>query len=377
MALHFEAVSPASLPANILAAPVRGAGHVARDAADRRRAVAPGARGAQRARGSAARVPGVESPTSPPAPGRASPSPPGARAARRLHRARRGRLAALGGRRPRRGRWPRGGRGALAAWPPRRRALAARGAPPAAPGALVVSFLDVGQGDATLLQHGGAISSTPARPAADPGGCGVRARGASTRSSSPTRRPTTRADAEAIIRATGPAAGRRRGRHADGGAPRIVPAAPHARRPRARAERRPGAERPAGWTCGCCGRAPSPTGVPRGATPTAARSSARVGAFDLLLPADAESDATAPLAFPDVEVLKVAHHGSEDPGLPASCAGPRRRSRSWRSASTTPTATRPRRRCARPPSPHRSCAPTATGPCGCVEGGRMRVQAGV
>jgi competence protein ComEC len=41
------------------------------------------------------------------------------------------------------------------------------------------------------------------------------------------------------------------------------------------------------------------------------------GDFDLLLPADAESDVTAALPFPDVDALKVAHHGSEDPGLPA------------------------------------------------------------
>ncbi len=43
----------------------------------------------------------------------------------------------------------------------------------------------------------------------------------------------------------------------------------------------------------------------------------RSGEFDLLLPADAESDVTAALALPRVEALKVAHHGSADPGLPA------------------------------------------------------------
>jgi competence protein ComEC len=41
------------------------------------------------------------------------------------------------------------------------------------------------------------------------------------------------------------------------------------------------------------------------------------GGFDLLLPADAESDVLARLALPRVDVLKVSHHGSEDPGLPA------------------------------------------------------------
>jgi competence protein ComEC len=43
---------------------------------------------------------------------------------------------------------------------------------------------------------------------------------------------------------------------------------------------------------------------------------ASFGETDVLLPADAESDVTARLSLPEVEVLKVAHHGSEDPGLP-------------------------------------------------------------
>jgi competence protein ComEC len=42
----------------------------------------------------------------------------------------------------------------------------------------------------------------------------------------------------------------------------------------------------------------------------------RDGDFDLLLTADAESNVTAALDLPHVEALKVAHHGSDDPGLP-------------------------------------------------------------
>jgi len=42
---------------------------------------------------------------------------------------------------------------------------------------------------------------------------------------------------------------------------------------------------------------------------------ASYGTTDVLLPADAESDVTARLSLPEVEILKVAHHGSEDPGL--------------------------------------------------------------
>ena len=47
---------------------------------------------------------------------------------------------------------------------------------------------------------------------------------------------------------------------------------------------------------------------------------ASVGSFDVLLPADAESDVTGPLELPRVEALKVAHHGSDDSGLPALLA---------------------------------------------------------
>ena len=42
---------------------------------------------------------------------------------------------------------------------------------------------------------------------------------------------------------------------------------------------------------------------------------ASYGAIDVYLPADAESEVTARLSLPPVEILKVAHHGSEDPGL--------------------------------------------------------------
>jgi competence protein ComEC len=43
----------------------------------------------------------------------------------------------------------------------------------------------------------------------------------------------------------------------------------------------------------------------------------RDGGFDLLLTADAESNVLAGLPLPPVEALKVSHHGSDDPGLPA------------------------------------------------------------
>ena len=43
--------------------------------------------------------------------------------------------------------------------------------------------------------------------------------------------------------------------------------------------------------------------------------SASYGDTDVFLPADAESDVTARLRLGAFEVLKVAHHGSADPGL--------------------------------------------------------------
>ena len=43
---------------------------------------------------------------------------------------------------------------------------------------------------------------------------------------------------------------------------------------------------------------------------------ASYGDLDVFLPADAESDVTSRLRLGAYEILKVAHHGSEDPGLP-------------------------------------------------------------
>ena len=46
----------------------------------------------------------------------------------------------------------------------------------------------------------------------------------------------------------------------------------------------------------------------------------RDGAFDLLLTADAESNVARRAGAAGVEVLKVSHHGSDDPGLPGILA---------------------------------------------------------
>ena len=100
---------------------------------------------------------------------------------------------------------------------------------------------------------------------------------------------------------------------------------------------------------------------------------ASAGPFDLLLPADAESAVTASLDLPDVEALKVAHHGSDDPGLPALLERTRPEFAAIEVGRATPTATRRRRRS--PPSARRfrrSCARTATARCGCAWRGRPR-----
>ena len=63
----------------------------------------------------------------------------------------------------------------------------------------------------------------------------------------------------------------------------------------------------------------SPAGEPRpGEDPNlnATVLLASYGELDVLLTADAESDVTLPLNPPQVEILKVAHHGSADDGLP-------------------------------------------------------------
>jgi len=64
---------------------------------------------------------------------------------------------------------------------------------------------------------------------------------------------------------------------------------------------------------------PRPPGVPPPEDPNPRGVAAIVssGSFDLWLSADAESGAILPLPLRPVEAMKVSHHGSADPGLPA------------------------------------------------------------
>ena len=93
---------------------------------------------------------------------------------------------------------------------------------------------------------------------------------------------------------------------------------------------------------------PAPDDRPRG-NPNDHAIVARLthGAFSMLLTADAESNVTQPLDLEPVDVLKVAHHGSADPGLPALLERLRPRLAAIEVGRATPTATRRRARSTR------------------------------
>jgi competence protein ComEC len=188
---------------------------------------------------------------------------------------------------------------------------------PPQPGDFVISFLNIGQGDATLLQHGGASILFDTGPPGGPILTRLRQAG------------VKRLDALVLTHAQldheGMAVPIARKYHPrlvlDGGAGwntptqrglrgNVVPAHEGQQlelggiRLRLLWPPRP----PPDWR---------PEGDPNNRAVVAIAS---VGSFDVLLTADAESDITGPLQLPPVEVLKVAHHGSEDPGLPALLA---------------------------------------------------------
>lgn len=188
------------------------------------------------------------------------------------------------------------------------------------PGELVVSFLDIGQGDATLLQRDGASILVDTGP---PDGPILRRLSAA---------GVHRLDVLLLTHAQSDHEGaaiavmrRYRPRLViDGGAgwpsavQRLLGAAA-----RADGSRVVGAH--AGEALALGGIAlrllwpppPPPDFRPEGdPNERAAVAIASAGPFSLLLTADAESDVTLPLDLPHVDALKVAHHGSADDGLP-------------------------------------------------------------
>ncbi|MFL5820103.1 MAG: ComEC/Rec2 family competence protein [Solirubrobacteraceae bacterium] len=194
-----------------------------------------------------------------------------------------------------------------------------RPAPPD-PRRLVVSFLDVGQGDATLVQHGGASILVDTGP---PGGPLLRRlREAGVRRLDVLVVTHAQADHEgeaAAVLERYPVGFLLDG--GDGTPTRehrmIVAAASRHGVPRTAPDA--GQELRAGpLTLDVLWPRREPAALHAGEDPNrrAIVAVVRDGDFDLLLPADAESDVTAALDLPPVEALKVAHHGSEDPGLP-------------------------------------------------------------
>jgi competence protein ComEC len=197
----------------------------------------------------------------------------------------------------------------------------ARGlAAPAGPTQLTVSFLDVGQGDATLIQH--------------PDGTAVLFDGGPPegRVARLLRRSGVRRLSLLVL--THPSRDHHGGlaevveRYpidllldgGDGTADRdfrAVVAAARARGIRRVVATAPLALRAGGLSIRVLSPPPRPPGPPpEDPNPRAVAAVVSAGDFDLFLSADAESDALEALPLPDVEAMKVSHHGSADPGLP-------------------------------------------------------------
>jgi competence protein ComEC len=192
--------------------------------------------------------------------------------------------------------------------------------PPAPPRALTVSFLDVGQGDATLVQ--------------DPGGTAVLFDGG------PPEANVVRLLRRAGVRRLAAVVATHASRDHHGGLPEVIHRFPvgllldggdgtrdpafravlsEARRRGVRTARAaaPMSVRLGGLVIRILSpppRAPGPP--PEDPNLRAVVAVVSSGGFDLLLSADAESEALAPLTLPDVDAMKVPHHGSADPGLP-------------------------------------------------------------
>jgi competence protein ComEC len=192
--------------------------------------------------------------------------------------------------------------------------------PAAPPDALTVRFLDVGQGDATLIQHpdGSAVLFDGGPPEAGVARllrkAGVRrlalvvASHASRDHHGGLLEVLDRFEvgllldggdgtADPDFRALLAAAARKRVRTLAGIAPMTVRAGGLEIRILSPPPREPGP-------------------APEDPNPRAVVAIVSAGSFDLLLSADAESPTLLPLELPDVEAMKVPHHGSSDPGLP-------------------------------------------------------------
>lgn len=217
--------------------------------------------------------------------------------------------------------------------PRRRRALLAVGAalivaltlarglaPPPLPGTLTVTFLDVGQGDATLIQHpdGSAVLFDGGPPE---GGAARLLRRAGVR----------RLSAVVMTHASRDHHGGLRevverfpvGLLVDGGDGtrdrdfQTTVAAARARGVRRIAGLAPLTFRAGALRVDVLSPLPRPPGPPPAdPNPRAVVAVVASDGFELLLSGDAESETLLGLPLPDVDAIKVPHHGSADPGLP-------------------------------------------------------------
>ena len=191
---------------------------------------------------------------------------------------------------------------------------------PGPPGELTVRFLDVGQGDATLVQH--------------PDGTALLFDGG------PPEGGVARLLRKAGVRRLGLVVATHASRDHHGGLADVLARYPvdvlldggdgtadrDFRALLARAAGRgvrivralaPMRLRTGGLTVDVLSPAPRPPGpAPEDPNPRAVVAVVRSGGFELFLSADAESESLAPLELPDVDAMKVPHHGSADPGLP-------------------------------------------------------------
>jgi len=195
----------------------------------------------------------------------------------------------------------------------------ARPPPPPDPNTLIVSFLDVGQGDATLIQHRGVSVLVDTGPPVAPVLERLRDEG------------VRRLDLLVVTHAEA---------DHDGNAVKILPVglildggSYSPSRPSHIALRAAAAAHGVRLLPPALGQVlrlgpleldvlwPDPALAPGALKAGANRNDhavvlhVRDGTFDLLLPSDAESNVTSRLGLPRVEAFKVSHHGSRDPGL--------------------------------------------------------------
>jgi competence protein ComEC len=196
-----------------------------------------------------------------------------------------------------------------------------RGSPPP-DGTLRVTALDIGQGDATLLQAGGHAVLVDAGPP----GAGIVAalRRAGVRRLDALAITHAQADHEGgapAVLAAVPVAVLLDGRGGDRSPTSLAIDAPLRRRgTRAVAARAGQVLRAGPLTVRVLWPPPGPAAAGTDPNDRAIVAVAEAYGARALLTADAESPVLAPLDLPPVDVLKVSHHGSADPGLPALLA---------------------------------------------------------